>query len=150
MRITDAQSTENGFISAAVDGMQMIIPADPGNRHYVAILDQGVEIAPYAPEPTSLEDQRGRAELSRFEFASRAAVAGFVSFDEAAAWAAGNQIPSAVQGIIDTLPPEQRGLVVLDVLARPNIRRKGNLMPALAAAFQTDDAGLDALYGIGV
>lgn len=77
-------------------------------------------------------------------------MAGFVTFEEAAAWAAGNSIPVAVQAIIDHLPERQRGPVKLDVLARPVLRRNGDLMPALAAAFKTDDAGLDALFGIEV
>jgi hypothetical protein len=95
-----------------------------------------------------IEDLRATAQLDRFEFARRAAAAGFITYVEAAQWAAGNLIPSAVQTIIDGLPAEQQGPVTLDVLAIPVIRRTGNLMPALAAAFQTDDAGLDALFGL--
>lgn len=95
-----------------------------------------------------IEDLRDTAQLDRFEFARRAAAAGFITYVEAAQWAAGNLIPSAVQTIIDSLPVEQQGPVTLDVLAIPTIRRMGSLMPALAAAFQTDDAGLDALFGL--
>jgi hypothetical protein len=91
---------------------------------------------------------RATAQLDRFEFARRAAAAGYITYVEAAQWAAGNLIPSAVQAIIDGLPAEQQGPVTLDVLAIPVIRRMGSLMPALAAAFQTDDAGLDALFGL--
>ena len=95
-----------------------------------------------------IEDLRATAQLSRFDFAQRAAAAGYISYTEAAQWAAGNLIPAAVQAIIDSLPAEQQGPVTLDVLAMPIIRRAGSLMPALAAAFQTDDAGLDALFGL--
>jgi len=95
-----------------------------------------------------LAEARSNAKLDRFEFAGRAAEAGFVTYAEAAQWAAGNAVPAAVQAIIDTLPLGQQGPVTLDVLARPVIRRTGDLMPALAAAFQTNDAGLDALFGL--
>lgn len=104
------------------------------------------EDAPSYPAP--MDEQRAVAVLTRFEFARRAASAGFVTFAEAAAWAAGNAIPAKVQTIIDGLPAEEQGPVTLDVVARPEIRRSGNLMPALAAAFETDDSGLDALFGL--
>jgi len=64
--------------------------------------------------------------------------------------AAGNSVPAAVQAVLDTLPEDQRGPALVDVLSRQKIKRTGNLMPAIAAAFQTDDAGLDALFGIEV
>lgn len=96
----------------------------------------------------ALAEARAQAQLDRFTFAGRVAEAGFISYPDAAAWAAGNAVPVSVQAIIDTLPEAQRGAVTLDVLARPIIRRTGDLMPALAAAFGTDDAGLDALFGI--
>lgn len=97
----------------------------------------------------ALAEARADAALDRFEFAQRAALAGYVSFPEAAAWAAGNAVPPPLQALIDGMPEAHRGPVILDVLARPTIRRTGDLMPALAAAFQTDEAGLDALFGIG-
>lgn len=99
-------------------------------------------------EDVPVKDLRASARLDRFEFASRAAEAGFVTYAEAAQWAAGNAVPTAVQAIIDALPPEEQGPATLDVLARPVIRRTGDLMPALAAAFNADDAGLDGLFGI--
>lgn len=95
-----------------------------------------------------IETLRASAELDRFEFAGAAAAAGFITFAEAAAWAAGNAVPAAVQAIIDQQPAEEQGPIILDVLARPTIRRNAALMPALMAAFQTDDAGVDALFGL--
>lgn len=95
-----------------------------------------------------LAAKRSDAELTRFDFANAVAAAGYVTFTEAAQWAAGNSIPAAVQTVLDALPAEQHGPAMVDVLARPIIRRTGNLMPAIAAAFNTDDAGLDALFGI--
>lgn len=96
----------------------------------------------------ALAEARAEAQLDRFTFADRAAAAGFITYTEAAAWAAGNTVPAAVQVIIDGLPVAEQGPVTLDVLARPMIRRTGSLMPALAAAFAADDADLDALFGI--
>ena len=54
MNITNAQFTADGSITALVDGVQMSIPADAGNRHYAAMLEQGIEIAEYVePAPTA-------------------------------------------------------------------------------------------------
>lgn len=97
---------------------------------------------------TPIETLRERAEMDRFDFAGAAAAAGFITYAEAADWAAGNSVPAAVQTIIGGLPAEQQGPTTLDVLARPTIRRNAALMPALMVAFQTDDAGVDALYGL--
>ena len=56
MNITNAQYTENGSITALVDGVQMSIPADAGNRHYAAMLEQGITPAEYV-EPAPTADQ---------------------------------------------------------------------------------------------
>lgn len=95
-----------------------------------------------------LDEARNRAEMDRVSFAIAAAEAGYIDYDEAAQWAAGNAIPPAVATVLDTLSEQEKGPATVDVLARPRIRRTGNLMPAIAAAFGTDDAGLDALFGI--
>lgn len=63
MNITNAQFTATGSITALVDGVQMSIPADVGNRHYRELLEQGIEIAPYV-EPAPTADQV-RAERDR-------------------------------------------------------------------------------------
>ena len=95
-----------------------------------------------------IETQRESVELDRFEFARAAAAAGFITYEEAAEWAAGIAMPATVRAVIQALPVEAQGPVTLDVLAQPTIPRNGSLMPALIAAFQTDDAGVDALYGL--
>lgn len=95
-----------------------------------------------------IEQRRETALLDRFTFALLAAKGGFISFPEAAAWAAGNVVPAAVQEIIEALPIELQGPVTLDVLAKPTVRRVGILMPAIAVAFGTDDQGLDRIFGI--
>lgn len=95
-----------------------------------------------------LDEARNRAEMDRVSFAIAAARAGYIDYDAAAQWAAGNAMPPAVAAVLDTLSEQEKGPATVDVLARPRIRRTGNLMPAIAAAFGTDDAGLDALFGI--
>jgi len=97
-----------------------------------------------------LRDKRASASLSRFEFASRAAQAGFVTYPEAAAWATGQAMPANVQALIETLPEERRGPILLDVLAMPTIRRNGSIMPAIITAFGATEEQADALFGIGV
>lgn len=55
MEITSAVYTADGSITAMIDGVEMTVPAIEGNRHYDAIVAQGIEIAPHvaqaAPEP---------------------------------------------------------------------------------------------------
>ena len=108
---------------------------------------------PPPPPPPTPEElvQRARetAEMDRFTFATAAAAAGYLSWDEAAQWAAGNAIPATVQAVIDALPAEEQGPVMVDVLARPVIRRAGNLMDGIAAAFGATPEEMDALFGIG-
>lgn len=54
MNITKAQFTATGSITALVDGVQMSIPADAGNRHYTAMLEQGIKPEEYVePAPTA-------------------------------------------------------------------------------------------------
>ena len=106
---------------------------------------------PPAPTPEEiLQRAREAAEMDRFTFATAAAAAGYLSWDEAAQWAAGNAIPATVQAVIDALPAEEQGPVMVDVLARPVIRRAGNLMDGIAAAFGATPEEMDAVFGIGV
>ena len=55
MNITNAQFTAAGSITALVDGVQMPIPADAGNRHYAAIIEQGITPAVYVEPALTLE-----------------------------------------------------------------------------------------------
>jgi len=101
-----------------------------------------------APTEITIEAKRAAATLDRMTFALRAAEAGFVSYDAAAQWAAGNSAPPPLQDAIDALPEEQRGPALVQVLGAANIRRNNELMPLIIKAFNTDDAGADALYEI--
>lgn len=97
---------------------------------------------------TPIEQLRENAELNRFDFATAAAQAGFVSWAEATQWAAGNAVPASVQAVIDALPAAEQGPALMSVLARPTIRRTSDLMVAVGTAFSTDAAGLDSLFGL--
>lgn len=64
MQITNAKFTSTGGISATIDDVEMVIPAVGGNRHYAAIIEQGIEIAPYVePAPTAAEVRAQRNKL---------------------------------------------------------------------------------------
>ena len=64
MNITNAQYTATGSITALVDGVEMFIPADAGNRHYREMVEQGIAIAPYVePAPTAEEVRAQRDKL---------------------------------------------------------------------------------------
>lgn len=101
-----------------------------------------------APSFDTIAERRAAASLDRMTFALRAAQAGFVTFEDAAQWAAGNSLPTQVQAMIDALPEAQRGPALVKVLGARNVNRNDELMPGIIAAFQTNDAGADALFGI--
>jgi hypothetical protein len=56
MKITNAKYIKSGSVTATVDDIEMSIPADHGNRHYNALIEQGIEIAPYV-EPAKTAEQ---------------------------------------------------------------------------------------------
>jgi len=57
--IENARYTESGSIIAVIDGVQMTVPDDMGNRHRQMLAEweaQGNTIEPYVPPPPTLED----------------------------------------------------------------------------------------------
>lgn len=57
--IEAARYTQSGSISAVIDGAQMIVPDDMGNRHRQMLAEWaalGNAIEPYVPPPPTLED----------------------------------------------------------------------------------------------
>jgi hypothetical protein len=139
----------NSFINIdgkVVDASTVTLPLDRRFRDAWVLNGNVVEI----DRDLALSQARDKAEMDRLTFATRAAQGEYLTFEEAAAWAAGNSVPAAVQAVLDALPEDERGPALIDVLSRQVIKRTGNLMPAIAAAFQTDNAGLDALFGIDV
>lgn len=57
--ITNAEYTEQGSIIATIDGVEMTVPDDMGNRHRVMLAEweaDGNTIEPYSPPPPSSAD----------------------------------------------------------------------------------------------
>ena len=65
MKITNAKYTQSGSITATVDDIEMSIPIALGNRHYNALIEQGIAIAPYV-EPLPTKDQQEAARQSAY------------------------------------------------------------------------------------
>lgn len=140
---------EAGKLIGAVSGAEVPsgfeeVPEPPsGNMRW-----NGAAWAEVVLDPAEkLNAFRATASMPRFNFAAKAATLGYITFEEAADWAAGNTLPVGVQGVINALAAELRGPALLDVKASPIIRRDAALMAPLAAAFGTDEAGLDVLFG---
>ena len=51
MEILNARYTASGSITALIDGVEMSVPADAGNRHYAAMLEQGITPTAYVEPP---------------------------------------------------------------------------------------------------
>lgn len=67
MIIENAKYDSKGSITAFVDGIEMIIPADLSNRHYAEIVQKNISVAPYVePAPTAEEIRTERDRLLIF------------------------------------------------------------------------------------
>jgi len=102
MNITNAQFTAAGSITALVDGVPMTIPADAGNRHYAAMLEQGITPAAYVAPPPPVPSEMTFAQLLIGLVAE-----GWITQADGEAWLAGT-LPVAVTDLIATLPAEQQ------------------------------------------
>lgn len=58
MEILNAQFTATGSITALIDGVEVGIPADAGNRHYAELLKQGITPTAYVEPPITAEQVR--------------------------------------------------------------------------------------------
>lgn len=58
MEILNARYNATGSINALIEGVQMSIPADPANRHYAALLEQGITPTAYVEPPITAEQVR--------------------------------------------------------------------------------------------
>lgn len=98
---------------------------------------------------------RELATLSRADFAVRAAAAGYVDPVDARNWAAGASIPAKLQAHLDAMEAageiDAMHKLRLEIasLTAQEVPRLSGLMPIVIAAFETDDAGADVLFGIG-
>jgi hypothetical protein len=146
MNITNAQYTENGNITALVDGVQMSIPADAGNRHYAAMVEQGIEPAPYVEPQLSLEEKRARAFMPKDDFIIVALDLEVLS--ETDAEEATNGWPTGWDGFFEGQPARARIEAKARWAAAVNIHRNAPLIEALAAFKNLTPEQVDALFGI--
>jgi hypothetical protein len=112
----------------------------------------GDDVAPYVPAPQASAQEvlaawRASAYLYRDEFAVVAAGNGWVTDDEAEAWAGGNANPPSFLAIIGGLPEGERLAARVTSLTRATVRRDSPLIVALAVSHGVDDEGLDMAFG---
>lgn len=99
----------------------------------------------------ALQSAREKATITRRDFALAAATEGWITEEEALAWAGGTQIPAWVTALIDNgIPQEHRLRMKLEVLSNDEFTRLGALMPLLQAEVNTTDEKIDQIYGIDV
>lgn len=98
--------TEDGRIEILLDGVSMLVPDDPGNRHRQMVAEwesAGGVIAPYqappAPPPAS---------ISRRQFFQQAALGGFITQAEALDAVRSGTIPAPLQAAVNLLPAGER------------------------------------------
>jgi hypothetical protein len=108
-----AKYTISGSILATIDGVEMTIPNDPGNRHYAELIASGVTIEPLAvPTPedalaawrSSAVASQAQIRLTLHQLGSIATVQAIADSDPAAAivWGFAGSIPRA-SPLIDAL-----------------------------------------------
>lgn len=101
-----------------------------------------------------LHSIREAASLSLGDFAVNAAQLGYITLEEAEAWAISNQLPAQLQAALALIPDEEDRLKARVSLAKPTepIARLAPRLPFVAQAFGVPadqvDAALDALFGI--
>ena len=78
-----------------------VVPNDPDNRHYAALIEEGVEIAPFIEPP----DPVPRAITMR-QLLIGLMGAGWITPVEADAWSADGTLPKTITAVIDALPTE--------------------------------------------
>lgn len=105
-------------------------------------------------EANSLQKRRASASLPRAQFALAAAMAGYITEDEAEDWAAGVAPPAWVADALDgaiaagAIPEGQRLAIRIAARTQVSIHRTDKLIPVLAAAKAMSDEAVDALFGI--
>lgn len=148
MKITDAQYTEDGNITALVDGVQMNIPNDPGNRHYAAMLEQGIEPEAYVEPVPTIEELRTRASLPKGDFILAALDAGVLSATDAEEATSG--WPTGWDDFFTGQPDRDRIEAKARWAEATTIARTAPLIEALAAFKGLTPEQVDALFGINV
>ena len=102
----------------------------------------------------ALEQKRAVASLTLGQFAVSAARLGYITFDEADAWATSAILPAQILSTLDQINDQGDKLEAKVALARPvePIRRNAERLPFVAMAFGVAqdqiDAALDGLFGL--
>lgn len=125
MEITLAKYTEQGSIVATIDGMEMTVPDDMGNRHRVVLADweaDGNTIAAYVPPPLPIPQV-----VSRFQARAALHIAGHLP---------------AVEAAIEAADP----LTQMAWQDAQEFRRNSPTILAMATALGLSDARVDDLF----
>ena len=137
-RFTDPQHTT---IAAEVDGVTVLIPVDPANRHYrEVILEAGISPAAYQPPPAPVP-----AVITARQLILGLLGDGRISEAEAEAWTQGT-LPPAIDAAVLGLPDGQRVQARITLRAMGEAHRADALTAVLAAATGLDDAALDDAF----
>ena len=139
MDFVGARYDSRGSVVVTVDGVEMVVPADPANRHYAEMTEQGVTVAPYVAPPAPIPD------LSFAQMLTGLVAQGWITEAEGDAWLEGT-LPAAVLGLIAGLPAEQR-FAAKARAARPSVVERSNpLVLGLAAIQGVTEAQMDAFF----
>jgi hypothetical protein len=125
--------------TTVTNGSGMFVPCDMANIDYRAIIESGVEIAPYVPAPQPIPD------ISFAQLLIGSVTDGWITEAEAEAWIAGT-LPAAILTLIATLPVEQRFAVKARALRPSIIVRADPLVNAFGQAQGKTPAEIDAFF----
>jgi hypothetical protein len=90
---------------------------------------------------------RTNAYMSRRDFAVLSANSGWITKNEAKAWAGGNTIPPIATNVIATLPAGNQFAMEMSVLTRTRIWRTDSLVLMLMAVKEVAPTQMDLLFG---
>ncbi len=133
--ITKAERLEHGNIRAVIDGEEMFVPDDTGNRHRQMIAEWealGNTIAPYAPPVPSTNPVD--YPLTPAQFRAMVDISGY-----------GPDIEVALEAIED---PINKAVARAKYLYSTSYRRDSAILLMLQPAVGISDAELDALWMI--
>lgn len=101
-----------------------------------------------ATESDAAARVRAVASVPRIDFAEACAVAGIITWAEAAAWATGNDLPAVAQALVDAALEAERGPLTFRLLASPRVARTAPEILDLAASLSLTEAEVDELFGL--
>lgn len=127
---------------------------DPVLNDGVIAVDWSQLVTAEAAAQEVLAQKRATASLTLGQFAVNAARFGYITFDEADAWATSAILPAQILSALDQIADQGDKLEAKAAFARPvePIRRNAERLPFVALAFGVPkdqiDTALDALFGI--